>query len=164
MTELLYGAALGIAAGLAFNRISVFQVKKRVLAKLKKDTAGGKCTDAQLSQAREEADRKLEHIRSPILAVVWAILSGLIFTDIWMVTVKRLEYMAYISIAGSIAAVDLDIRKIPNMSVLSLLAVRTAAIVWELIKGVPAKETLIPSLAGLAIAFVLFQLPSAWAT
>jgi len=164
MVDLLYGGVLGIAAGLAFNRVAVFQVTKRVNAKLKRDTDSGKLSEAELATARQTADRQKERIGNIILAVVWALISGLLCAVVFSQqtdTVTRLEYMAYISIGASIGAVDLDIRKIPNLSVLAMLVIRTAAVIYDMVANkTPAKQTLIPSLIGLAIAFVLFQLPT----
>ncbi|MCQ2484064.1 MAG: hypothetical protein MJ168_01875 [Clostridia bacterium] len=55
--------------------------------------------------------------------------------------------------------VDLGIKKIPNLSVLALLIVRIAAIVFELINGASVKGAIFPSVIGLAAAFILYQLP-----
>lgn len=139
MNEMLLGGALGIAAGLAFNRIAVFQVKKRT----------------------EDGDR-IKAVNNAALAVITAVLSGILFAVIFKLygsTAKRIEFAAYISIAISIGVVDNDLKKIPNLSVLALLAVRSAAIVYELISGGSVKETVLPSLIGLAAAFILYQLP-----
>jgi prepilin signal peptidase PulO-like enzyme (type II secretory pathway) len=55
--------------------------------------------------------------------------------------------------------VDLDIQKIPNLSVLALLVVRSTAVIYELVTGVSAKEAFFPSAIGLAAAFILYQIP-----
>lgn len=139
MNEMLYGGALGIVAGLAMNRIAVFQVKRRT-----------------------EESAKREAVNNVVLAVAWALISGLLFAVLFKLygtTDKRLEYAAYISIVLSIGVVDLDIQKIPNLSVLALLVVRAAAVIYKLATGVSAKEALFPSAIGLAVAFILYQLP-----
>lgn len=139
MNEMLYGGALGIVAGLAMNRIAVFQVRRRT-----------------------EESAKREAVNNVVLAVAWALISGLLFAVLFKLygtTDKRLEYAAYISIVLSIGVVDLDIQKIPNLSVLALLVVRAAAVIYKLATGVSAKEALFPSAIGLAVAFILYQLP-----
>ncbi len=139
MIETVYGGVLGILAALAFNRISIFQIKRRT-----------------------DENAKIEAVKNTVLIVVWAIISGILFAVAFTVftdTASRLEAIAYISIAISIGVVDLDIKKIPNSSVLALLIIRSAAIIYATVTGVPIKETLIPSLIGLAAGFVLYQLP-----
>ena len=139
MNGMLYGGLAGIAAGLAFNRVAVFQVKRRT-----------------------EDSAKREAVDNVALAIISAVISGILFALIFKLygsTPKRIEYAAYISIAISIGVVDLDLKKIPNLSVLALLAVRTAAAVYELISGGSAKGAIFPSLIGLAAAFILYQLP-----
>ena len=138
MNEMLYGAAIGMIAGLAMNRIAVFQVKRRT-----------------------EESAKREAIDNIVLAVIWALISGVLFAVIFKLygtTAKRLEYTAYISIVLAIGVVDLDIQKIPNLSVLALLVVRSAAVIYELATGVSAKESLLPSAIGLAAAFILCRI------
>ena len=139
MNEMLYGGVIGMIAGLAMNRIAVFQVKRRT---------------------KESA--KIEAIDNVVLAVIWALASGILFAVLFKLygtTAKRLEYAAYVSIALAIGVVDLDIQKIPNLSVLALLVVRSAAVIYELVTGDSAKEALFPSAIGLAAAFILYQLP-----
>ncbi len=139
MLEILYGGPLGILAALAFNRISVFQVQKRT-----------------------QENAKIETVKNTALIVAWVLLSGVLFAAVfarYSDTAVRLESVAYISIAISIGVVDMDIKKIPNSSVLALLIVRTLAIIWAIANGAPVKETLIPSLIGLAAGFILYQLP-----
>lgn len=139
MNAMLYGGALGIAAGLAFNRIAVHQVKNRT----------------------EDGDR-IKAVNNAALAIITAVLSGILFAVIFKLydsTAKRIELAAYISIAISIGVVDNDLKKIPNLSVLALLAVRSAAIVYELISGGSVKGAVLPSLIGLVAAFILYQLP-----
>lgn len=141
MVNVLYGGILGLLAGLAFNRITLFQIKRRT-----SETA------------------QIEAVDNLAVIISWILLSGVLFAVVFarfQSTALRLEYVAYISIALSVGVVDLDIRRIPNWSVLALLIVRTAAIVYGIVweKGT-VKEYLFPSLIGLAIGFVLFQLPS----
>lgn len=139
MNEMLYGGAIGLVSGLAFNRIAAFQVKQRT----------------EDSKSREAVD-------NVALAVVTALVSGILFALIFKLcdnTAKRIEFAAYISIAISIGVVDLGIKKIPNLSVLALLIVRTAAIIFELINGASVKGAIFPSVIGLAAAFILYQLP-----
>lgn len=139
MIEIVYGGLLGILAALAFNRIAIFQIKRRT-----------------------NENAKIEAVGNTAVIVAWVLLSGILFAVSFAIfedTAKRLEAMAYISIAISIGVVDLDIKKIPNSSVLSLLIIRTAAIVCAIATGVPVKQCLIPSLIGLAAGFVLYQLP-----
>lgn len=140
MIDIVYGGMLGVLAALAFNRISIFQVKRRT-----------------------DENAKLEAISTPAAVAVWVILSGILFAAAFAMfksTAQRLEVIAYISIAVSIGIVDLDIKKIPNSSVLALMITRTASIIWSAVSGVPIKQTLIPSLIGLAAGFILYQLPT----
>ncbi|MCQ2484065.1 MAG: hypothetical protein MJ168_01880 [Clostridia bacterium] len=60
MNEMLYGGAIGLVAGLAFNRIAAFQVKQRT----------------EDSKSREAVD-------NVALAVVTAIISGILFALIF---------------------------------------------------------------------------------
>lgn len=139
MIEAIYGGMLGILAALAFNRIAIFQIKRRT-----------------------DENAKIEAVKNTAVVVAWVILSGVLFAAafaIFKATAARLEAIAYISVAISIAVVDLDIKKIPNSSVLALLIIRTAAIIFAIATGSPVKETLIPSLVGLAAGFILYQLP-----
>ena len=139
MIDALYGGALGILAALAFSRIAIFQIKQRT-----------------------DETAKLEAVQNAAVTIIWVLLSGVLFAAAFVrfeETALRLEAIAYISIAISIGIVDLDIKKIPNSSVLALLIVRTAAIIYAIATGVPVKECLIPSLIGLAAGFILYQLP-----
>lgn len=139
MIEIVYGGLLGILSALAFNLISISQIKRRT-----------------------EESAKIEAVKNTAVIVAWLLLSGILFAVAFAVfkdTATRLEAVAYISIAISIGVVDLDIKKIPNSSVLSLMIIRTAAIIYAIATGVPVKETVIPSLIGLAAGFVLYQLP-----
>ncbi|MBQ3602380.1 MAG: prepilin peptidase [Clostridia bacterium] len=139
MVETIYGGALGTLAALAFNRIAIFQIKQRT-----------------------QESSKIEAVKNMAVIVAWVLLSGVLFAVTFLrysETAARLEAVAYISVALAIAIVDLDIKKIPNSSVLALLIIRTVAIVYAIATGVPIKETLIPSLIGLAAGFILYQLP-----
>lgn len=139
MNTMLTGGIAGVAAGLAFNRIAVFQVKRR--------TDDGK---------------RIKAVNNIGAAAASAVITGILFAVIFRLydsTALWIEYAAYISIAISIGVVDLDLKKIPNLSVLALLAVRTAAIIYGLIQGGSTKGLLVPSLIGLAAAFILYQLP-----
>ncbi len=139
MIDALYGGVLGMLAALAFNRISIFQIRRRT-----------------------DENAKIEAVRNTATVVFWVLISGILFAAVFAITddtAARLESIAYISVAISIAVVDLDIKKIPNSSVLALLIIRTAALVYAIASGVPVKETLIPSLVGLAGGFILYQLP-----
>ncbi len=139
MVETIYGGALGTLAALAFNRIAIFQIKRRT-----------------------QETSKIEAVKNMAVIVAWVLLSGVLFAVSFLRysdTAARLEAVAYISVAISIGIVDLDIKKIPNSSVLALLIIRTVAIVYAIATGVPVKETLIPSLIGLAAGFILYQLP-----
>lgn len=139
MVETIYGGALGTLAALAFNRIAIFQIKRRT-----------------------QETSKIEAVKNIALIVTWVLISGVLFAVTFLrysETAARLEAVAYISIAISIGIVDLDIKKIPNSSVLALLIIRTVAIVYAIVTGSPVKEVLIPSLIGLAAGFILYQLP-----
>lgn len=139
MIEVVYGGLLGILAALAFNRISIFQIKHRT-----------------------DENTKIEAVKNTAVIVAWVLISGILFAAAFAVfkdTAARLEAVAYISIAISIGVVDLDIKKIPNSSVLSLMIIRTAALIYATATGVPLKQTVIPSLIGLAAGFILYQLP-----
>ena len=139
MVEIVYGGLLGILAALAFNRIAIYQIKRRT-----------------------DENAKIEAVGNTAVIVAWIILSGALFAAAFAIfgnTAERIEATAYISIAISIGIVDLDIKKIPNSSVLALLIIRTVSIIYAIATGVPVKETLIPSLIGLAAGFILYQLP-----
>ncbi len=139
MIEIVYGGLLGILAALAFNLISIFQIKRRT-----------------------DENTKIEAVKNTAVVVAWLLISGALFVAIFALfedTATRMEAAAYISIAISIGVVDLDIKKIPNSSVLALMIIRTVAIVYAIATGVPVKQTLIPSLVGLAAGFILYQLP-----
>lgn len=139
MIDIIYGGALGLLAALAFNRIAIFQIKQRT-----------------------DETAKIEAVKNTATVVIWVLLSGILFAAAFAIfkdTAARLEAVAYISIAISIGIVDLDIKKIPNSSVLALMIVRTAALVYAIATGVPIKESLLPSLLGLAAGFILYQLP-----
>ena len=139
MIEVVYGGMLGILAAIAFNRISIFQIKRRT-----------------------DENAKIEAVKNTAVIVAWVLISGILFAAAFAVfkdTAARLEAVAYISIAISIGVVDLDIKKIPNSSVLSLMIIRTAALIYATATGVPLKQTVIPSLIGLAAGFILYQLP-----
>lgn len=139
MNAMLYGGAIGLAAGFAFNRIAVLQVKRRT--------------------GESEALERVSGVGTTVLSCV---ISGIMFALIFKLygnTAQRIEYAAYISTAISIGVVDLGIKKIPNSSVLALLAVRTASMIYELASGASVKEALLPSVIGLVCAFVLYQLP-----
>ncbi len=139
MIEIVYGGLLGILTALAFNLISIAQIKRRT-----------------------EETAKIEAVKNTVVIVTWLLISGALFAAVFALfedTAVRLEAISYISIAISIGVVDLDIKKIPNSSVLSLLIIRTVAIIYASVTGVPVKQTLIPSLIGLAAGFILYQLP-----
>lgn len=139
MIEIVYGGLLGILTALAFNLISIAQIKRRT-----------------------DETAKIEAIKNTVVIVTWLLISGALFAAVFALfedTAVRIEAMAYISIAISIGVVDLDIKKIPNSSVLALLIIRTVAIIYASVTGVPVKQTLIPSLIGLAAGFILYQLP-----
>lgn len=139
MIDALYGGLLGILAALALSRIAIFQIKQRT-----------------------DETAKLEAVQNAAVMITWVLLSGVLFAVAFVRfddIAQRLEAIAYISIAISIGVVDLDIKKIPNSSVLALLIVRTAAIIYAIATDVPVKECLIPSLIGLASGFILYQIP-----
>ncbi len=139
MTDILYGGALGSLAALAFNRIALFQITRRT-----------------------DENSKIEAIKNTATVVAWMLISAALFAAVFARnedTALRIESIAYISVAISIGIVDLDIKKIPNSSVLALLIIRTAALIYAIATGVPIKESLIPSLIGLAAGFILYQLP-----
>ncbi len=139
MIDIIYGGVLGLLAALAFNRIAIFQVKKRT-----------------------DENAKIEAIGNTATVIIWMLISGVLFAAVFAITrdaAQRIEAIAYISVAISIGVVDLDIKKIPNSSVLALLIIRTAALIYAIATGVPLKESLIPSLVGLAGGFILYQLP-----
>lgn len=140
MIEIVYGGLLGILAALAFNRIAIFQIKRRT-----------------------DENAKIEAVGNTAVIAAWVLLSGILFAAafaIFKTTAARLEAIAYISVAISIGIIDLDIKKIPNSLVLSLLIIRTVSIIYAITTGTPVKQTLIPSLIGLAAGFILYQLPT----
>ena len=140
MIEIVYGGLLGILAALAFNRIAIFQIKRRT-----------------------DENAKIEAVGNTAVIAAWVLLSGILFAAafaIFKTTAARLEAIAYISVAISIGIIDLDIKKIPNSLVLSLLIIRTVSIIYAIATGTPVKQTLIPSLIGLAAGFILYQLPT----
>lgn len=139
MIEIVYAGLLGILAALAFNLISISQIKRRT-----------------------DESSKIEAVKNVAVVVAWVLISGGLFAAVFALfkdTATRIEAVAYVSIAMSIGVVDLDIKKIPNSSVLALMIIRTVAIVYATVMGVPVKQSLIPSLVGLAAGFILYQLP-----
>ncbi|MBQ4337802.1 MAG: prepilin peptidase [Clostridia bacterium] len=139
MIEIVYAGLLGILAALAFNLISISQIKRRT-----------------------DESSKIEAVKNVAVVVAWVLISGGLFAAVFALfkdTATRIEAVAYVSIAMSIGVVDLDIKKIPNSSVLALMIIRTVAIVYAIVMGVPVKQSLIPSLVGLAAGFILYQLP-----
>ena len=139
MNEMIIGGLLGLASGFAVNRLALFQTGKRVGKNEIPGTVG-----------------------SVSAAVVMTLVTGVLFAIIFRLNTewpKRIEYAAYVLTAVGIGVVDLGIKKIPNASVLALLAVRTVAVIYELVTGGSVKETLLPSVIGLFAAFILYQLP-----
>lgn len=138
--EVIYGALLGAIAGLAVHRISLFQIKRR---------------------SSEPA--KIEAVENPAVIALCILITGALFALVfwkYSKTIERLEYLFYMLVALNISITDIDIRKIPNESVLSLMVVRTAVMIASIVKGAGFKETVFPSLLGLGIGFVLYMLPS----
>jgi len=140
LSEVIYGALLGLLAGLAFQRITVFQVKRRT-----------------------KESSKIEAINTPMAIALWAVLSAILFAVIFYLhsdTIVRLQYVLIMSIAINISIVDIDIRRIPNESVLALLAVRLVGIVADIVGGQNILEAALPSLLGLAVGFLIYSIPS----
>lgn len=140
LAEVIYGALLGLLAGLAFQRVTVFQIKRRT-----------------------DESSKVEAVNTPMAIALWALLSAALFGIVFYIeseTIVRLQYTLIMSIAISISIVDIDIRKIPNESVLALLIVRTIGIVSDLVEGKGFAEAVLPSLIGLAVAFLIYSVPS----
>ena len=139
MDPIIIGAISGLAAGFVTSRITLFQVKKRT----------------------DDATRINKVASLPTVAAICAvsvILLAVIF-GLYGYSVKSVEYALYALIALSIGVVDLVLKRIPNLSVLALLIVRLAAVVYELFSGASVKSALVPSLIGLVAAFILYQLP-----
>ncbi len=137
---MIYGALLGLIAGFAFQRITVFQVKRRT-----------------------SESSKLEAINTPAAIALWMLLSAVLFGIIFCIeteTIVRLQYVLILSIAINISVVDIDIRRIPNESVLALLLVRMIGIVADLVNGLNIMEAVVPSFIGLAVGFLVYSIPT----
>lgn len=91
--------------------------------------------------------------------LVSAILYG-IFFYIETETIVRLQYVLIMSIAINISVVDIDIRRIPNESVLALFLVRTIGIIADIVGGQNFLEAALPSFIGLAVGFIIYSVPS----
>jgi len=140
LAEVIYGALLGLLAGLAFQRITVFQIKKRT-----------------------EESSKVEAVNAPMAIVLWMIVSALLFGIIFYIeseSIVRLQSVLIMSIAISISVVDIDIRRIPNESVLALLLVRAIGIIADISDGQNFLEAAIPSFIGMAVGFLIYSIPS----
>lgn len=140
MAQTILGALLGILAGVAAQRLAVLQIQRR--------------TDDY---------SKVESVNTISVAVLFALVAaaaaGIVYrweTDLFV----RAEYLIYILVVLDIAIVDIDIRKIPNSSLIILLVVRVGSIIAGLINGEGFKSTVVYSIIGLAVGFVLFILPS----
>ena len=139
MVDVIYGGMLGLLAGLAFQRITVFQVKRRT-----------------------NESSKIEAINTTMAIALWMLLSAILFGIIFYIeseTIVRLQYVLILSIAISISIVDIDIRRIPNESVLALLLVRTIGIIADIVNGQNFLEAALPSVIGLAVGFLIYSIP-----
>lgn len=139
LTEIIFGGFLGIVAGLAFQQISAFQIKRRT-----------------------DETAKIETVNNPVVVVLWVVISALLFGLIYYLEkdpAKRVEKILYISIAISIAVVDMDIKKIPNFSVLALLIIKVVSMVYAIVKGGEVVNIIFPAVIGLAVGFFLYQIP-----
>ena len=141
LIEVLISAVLGLAAGLLFQRITVLQLKKRT-------------DDAS----------KIKLANRPVVIIPWILISAALFALIsWRCkeTVVMIQYFVFVSVSINIAVVDWLIRKVPNSSLLILLAARAIGMVLEVaFKVGTVKNVVIPSFVGLFIAFLVFSLPS----
>ena len=141
MIETIYGAVLGVLAGLAVHRISLFQIRRR-------------------SQESKSVEAVENVVVIALCSVIGALLFGVIF-KLYSDTLTRIEYMFYILVALNVSIIDIDIRKIPNDSLLVLLVVRTVTMIIRMATGRgTVRETLFPAILGLAIGFILYMLPS----
>ena len=140
MIELVYAAAIGLLVGLVFQQISVRQVRKR-----------------------SDNEQAIKRINSPIVIILRMVLSAALFAGaFWRYddTVERIQALVIISIAINITAVDVDIRKIPNESVLLLFLTKVGVIIAQLVQGQQFREVTFPAVMGLVVGFALYCIPS----
>lgn len=143
MLDICVGAFVGLAVGFIGYLLSLFQIKQRTQDK-----------------------QKIRQMKKPLIVILWVLISaGLFALCIWRIPNSwslRIECALVIVLAMAIATVDISIRKIPNGSLLGILIIRTGYIVYSLsAHGFDnQKSLLISSLAGLAIGFLLFMIPS----
>ena len=140
MIELVYAAAIGLLVGLVFQQISVSQVRKR-----------------------SDNEQAIKRINSPIVIILRMVLSAALFAGaFWRYddTVERIQALVIISIAINITAVDVDIRKIPNESVLLLFLTKVGVIIAQLVQGQQFREVTFPAVMGLVVGFALYCIPS----
>lgn len=112
----------------------------------------------QMITNRTMQPSKSSLLNNKLAPLLWIVISALGCVGIVLLTydvVSKFEYMCIYIILISISAIDNEIRKIPNMLILLLIAVKTCAtlIVWN-------PEALLPAFAGLVAGIVLFLLPS----
>lgn len=140
LVDAIYGGVLGIVLGLAMHRVTVFQVKMRT-----------------------EENAKVEAVNNTMVMVLWSALSGVLFALLFWresETAVRLPYVMYMSIAIGIAVVDIDIRRIPNESVLAIMVVKTISIIVNISKGCDIKDEIFPVILGLVVGLVIYMIPS----
>lgn len=140
LIEIIYGAVLGLLAGIAFQRISVFQVSKR-----------------------SDDSAKVEAINNQVVIALWMLTSAALFALVfWKYsgTVDRIENIFIVSVAVNIAVVDFDIRKVPNSSLLILMLSKIGCMIADVIITGDAKNVIFPPILGLAVGLIIYSLPS----
>jgi len=140
LAEVFYGSLLGLLSALAFQRITVFQIERRT-----------------------KESSKVEAINTPMAIALWMLVSAMLYGIFFYIeteTIVRLQYVLIMSIAINISVVDIDIRRIPNESVLALFLVRTIGIIADIVGGQNFLEAALPSFIGLAVGFIIYSVPS----
>ena len=142
-TELMIAGGSGVALGLIFYYLAIYQVKVRA------------------SFADQD---KVKTIKKKYLAIVWMcvlvvlnICVVLSKTDIW----TKGMYFVLFGIMLNIAAVDILLRRIPNACLLGMMILRIADIVIKQLMGKEMwADALITSLVGLIGIYILCTLPA----
>ena len=142
LVDYLIGSGLGMLTGFVFNRLAIKQVVKR-----------------------SNDENKQKQFKKPIMLVLWILVTALLFDAIiyqqgGLTNVKTLEYLIFIPALINIAAVDFQIRKIPNELLLLMLVTKIVFIVIEIVqKGISVDLVFYPFLISF-IAFMVFSVPS----
>lgn len=140
VTDIILGAALGAVSGFISQRAAIVQMK-----------------------ARSDDASKLAAVKKPLFTVIWVIVAAFMGVGLFMSAdnvLLKVEYLIYAAAALNVVVVDGSIRRIPNSTLIVMMAVRLAAIIANTVAGDSFIDQAVFSGAGLLIGFVLFIIPS----